>query len=257
MGVQSKFWRCSGEKMAPEISLDAWNCLGLGKTQADRETKLDYCRGIGSDVLCLNELWNHHEEAEDFVVSDKDAKDRAAGVGLLLSARILPHVMDAGSEGARIAWVRIRGPTCNLFIVGVYLPHSRRKAKPHARDVLERLEKFLRGRLGRHDCLIILGDFNAQLPRGFPGLTGKWTLSIQGDKGNAPLVMSFMRRHGLMATNTLFQPPRGESVATWQRPSRNALRLAELGGYPARTANRFRPKQLDYVLCITRWCSSV
>ena len=214
MGVLSKHWRCDGKKFGPELSFDAWNCLGLGKSPAEKATKLDYCRSIGSDVLCINELWNQQIEAEDFAVSEINKKDRPAGVGLLFSARILPFVRRTGSVGARIVWARIRGPTCNIVVVGIYLPHSKRKAKPHAQDVLDKLEDFIKHQVGSHECLIILGDLNAQLPRLVPGLTGRWTLSIQGDKGNAPKVMSFMRRCGLVATNTFFQPPRNKSVVT-------------------------------------------
>ena len=62
--------------------------MGLGKTSAEKLTKLDYCRGLGHDVLCLTELWNHQRAADDFVVSDLDKNDRAAGVGILLSDRL-------------------------------------------------------------------------------------------------------------------------------------------------------------------------
>ena len=93
MTVLSKHWLCSGRKIGSFLNLDAWNCLGLGKTEADRLTKLDYCRSLGSDVLCLTELWNQHSPAEDFVVSEVNPDDRAAGVGLLLSDRIRPHVV--------------------------------------------------------------------------------------------------------------------------------------------------------------------
>ena len=81
---------------------------------------------------------------------------------------------------------------------------------PHAHNVLKELEQFLT-KLGRHECVMVLGDLNAQFPRGVSNLTGKWTMSKKGDKGNAPQVMSFMRRHGLVAANTFFQPPRGQS----------------------------------------------
>ena len=207
------YWRQSEDRLDEYLNFTTWNSLGLGKYDVEKRTKLDYCRLLGFDALCLTELWNHQAAESDFVVSARDKKDRAAGVGILLSDRLRRHVKETGSEGARIVWVRVRGPTCNLLIVGVYLAHSKRLATPQAGDTLEILQRFLNAQ-GRHECVIILGDLNAQLPRNVTGLTGRWTLSKQGDKGNAPLVMGFMRRNELVASNTYFQPPRGYSVAT-------------------------------------------
>ena len=158
--------------------------MGLGKNEAEIRTKLEYCRSLNFDALCLTELWNHQTAEADFVVSTKNRKDRAGGVGILLGPKLLPYVVKTGSEGSRIVWVRIRGPTCNLVIVGVYLAHSKRKSSPHAEHTLRKLQTFLNS-LGRHECVSILGDLNAQLPRNVDGLTGKWTLSKKGDKGNA------------------------------------------------------------------------
>ena len=159
-------------------NMEFWNCLALGKTVAERDVKLDLCRSFGYDILCLTELWNQQAEKFDFCVSSIDPSDRAAGVGFLFSERIRPHVFKTGSCGSRIVWARIRGPVCNLVVVGVYLPHAGKKSLPHAEHVLEELGKFLDG-LGPHECVIILGDLNAQLPRSVDGLTGKWTWSIQ------------------------------------------------------------------------------
>ena len=122
--------------------------------------------------------------------------------------------------------------------------------------VLEKLNTFISG-LGRHECVIVLGDLNAQLPRSVSGLTGKWTWSIDGDKANAPKVLEFMRKFRLVAANSLFQPRRDHSVTTWHRPSDNAIRLADAAEYPKGGNRRTRPKQLDYILCSSRWKSSL
>ena len=262
MGLREKkrkkigYWRCLNKKLDLNLKLATWNCLSLGKTEAEREGKLAFCRELGYDVLCLTELWNQQSDREDFVVSDINRTDRAAGVGLLFSKRILPFVKRTGSCGARIVWARINGPTCNLVLVGVYLPHAGKKSQPHAEHVLLKLCEFLEG-LGRHECVVILGDLNAQLPRNVEGITGRWTWSIDGDNRNAPKVLSVMRRFGLVAMNSLFQPPRGHSVATWQRPSLRALRLAAQGGSPKGRTIRSRPKQIDYILCSSRWKSCI
>lgn len=62
------FWRCSGKKLELYLKLAAWNYLALGETEPDREWKLDFCRSLGYDVLCLSELWNQQLESDDFVM---------------------------------------------------------------------------------------------------------------------------------------------------------------------------------------------
>ena len=52
--------------------------------------------------------------------------DRASGVGILLSPRMEKKVLGFGSEGARVCWVRLSGPACNLFVLAVYMPHRGR-----------------------------------------------------------------------------------------------------------------------------------
>ena len=60
-------------------------------------------------------------------------------------------------------WSKIRGPTCNIVIVIVYLSHeSRGGGEPYAQDVIDELDEFIRTRIDRHECVIILGDLNAK-----------------------------------------------------------------------------------------------
>ena len=73
------------------------------------------------------------------------------------------HVIHTGCRGPRIVFARIRASPCNLFVVCVYIPHSGRQS-PSAADTMYELEDLLNSaRL--HDCVIVLGDFNAKLPR--------------------------------------------------------------------------------------------
>ena len=257
MGRRRRHWRGKNGVFSLFLALATWNCLGLGKSDEERDAKIDYCRSLGYDILCLTELWNHQRTKSDFLVSAVDKKDRPAGVGLLFSERLRPYVTSTGACGSRIVWARIKGPTCNLVVVGVYLPHSKRKSAPHAHEVLKQLSALM-GSFGSHECVIILGDLNAQLPRNKTGLTGRWTLSKKGDSGNAPEVMRFMGEFGMAAVNTFFQPKRNATVATWHRPSLDAIALGNQAGYQKRSrAWRSAPKQLDYILCRRRWRSCV
>ena len=46
--------------------------------------------------------------------------DPAVGVAILLSSRMADRLLDQGNVGARIVYVRLQGPVCNLFVIVTY-----------------------------------------------------------------------------------------------------------------------------------------
>ena len=62
--------------------------------------------------------------------------DPAAGVAIMLSPRMADRILDSGCVGSRIAWTRLAGPVCNMFIIVTYVPHRGRVRKPFAKDVI-------------------------------------------------------------------------------------------------------------------------
>ena len=42
-----------------------------------------------------------------------------------------------------VAWMRLKGPIYNIFVVVTYVPHKGRTAKPTATDTIEALGKLL------------------------------------------------------------------------------------------------------------------
>ena len=94
-------------------------------------------------------------------IAPKD--DSYAGVAILMSQRIARNVLYSGCCGACIVFVRVKASPCNLFVVSVYVPHSGRQA-PSASDTLAALEALL-SKVHQHDCVVLLGDFNAKLAR--------------------------------------------------------------------------------------------
>ena len=69
------------------LVLTTWNCLGLGRTNDERDAKIEYCHTLGYDILCLTELWNCQRTLRDFVVSAVDKKDRPTDVGLVFDEK--------------------------------------------------------------------------------------------------------------------------------------------------------------------------
>ena len=152
------------------LKLATWNCGGLSYTQRE------LCRELNYDILALTETHNKGTlpSKKDFICSDvAPTSDPYAGVALLLSDRLTKCVLHDGNNGSRIVYARIRADPCNLFVIGVYMPHTQRKQQPYFSDTLNRLDEVLL-KVRNNDCVIILGDLNCKLARNIPKRTGRW-----------------------------------------------------------------------------------
>ena len=65
--------------------------------------------------------------------------DPYAGVSILLSHWISKCVTPSGSCGPRITFIRVRSSPCNIFLVGVYIPHQHRRERLFYSDILLKL----------------------------------------------------------------------------------------------------------------------
>ena len=211
-----------------------WNCGGLSYTQRE------LCRDLNYDILALTEThdnnslpaWSNYLRADS-----APATDRSAGVGLLISDQVKRCIMHSGCIGSRIVYARVRGDVCNLFVIGIYVPHSKR-SNPSRAETLDELNTLLLS-VSQRDCVVILGDFNSRLPRSTEKLTGRWCTHRYEDDGGK-MIMNLMRKNRLVAASTLHQPRRRHTNATF------------IPRDP-----RYKPKQLDYIICSARWVSSV
>ena len=217
--------------------------------------------GMGFDVLGLTELhmvqnkklwkcsrWIASEDAE---FDEQGAcLDPASGVAILLSERFAKNVLAQGSVGSRIAWVRINGPVCPLFIVCIYVPHKFRQ-QPCATDVLSQLETLLSDckKIKKNDCLIVMGDFNCEIQRNIEGVSGKWFMNKRPDDGHSKDLVHLMQAHDLFAVDSLFRPKRSSMFCKQKKRVCNATYLQK--------DKSLRPKKLDYFLVSNRWKSSV
>ena len=167
-GFQGEGWSAK----FPLFKMATWNCRSL------TYERVQYCRTLGYDVLALTELWHNQAKFQSkdksFIVAEpkkiKKGKrkgkvrfpnDKAAGVTIMLSKRAQQKVQDFGSEGERVCYVRLKGPTTSLFIIAAYIPHRARTA-PCQDDTLHDVGAVLR-RVPQGDCICILGDFNEQM----------------------------------------------------------------------------------------------
>ena len=91
----------------------------------------NFCKELNYDVKGLTELHNLQNDkrfASDLFITSANAKiddngktiDPAAGVAILLSARMRGKIHRSGFIGTRIAWVRLQGPICPIFFVVLF-----------------------------------------------------------------------------------------------------------------------------------------
>ena len=138
-------------------------------------------------------------------------KDRAAGVGILLSPAAQQKVLSFGSISERVCFVRLEGPVCNLFIVATYVPH-RGRINPCQDDTIADLHEALK-QAPASDCIILLGDVNEQLGPNIKNRTGKW--AADKSSANADKILDLMAMHDLFSVGTKFEPKRGETTHTY------------------------------------------
>ena len=164
----------------------------------------------------------------------------------MLSQRMAAKILDSGHIGTRIAWVRLKGPVCNIFFIVSYIPHKGRTVTPQAGDTIEQLAKLLQT-VRKSECVILTGDFNCQLQRNVQGCTGKWCMTQHENKGHGNKVLDLMRTYDICAIDTYFKPKRKK----WQDRYRhcNATYMQKDG--------RRRPTKLDYLCVSNRWKSMI
>ena len=243
-----------GKQKTRPLSFGLWNTCGLS-----RERQIYAEEVLSHDVLGLVETWGTHEklsQSERWITCKGQCaeSDPAAGVAIRLSLRASQAVLNSGSEGQRIVWVRLQGQFTNYFVVVVYLPQRHRDKAPRQDDTMDELAGVLEmgARDFKRDCVVVMGDMNLRLPRSTPGITGKYCVHGRADQGGERL-MDLMYQHDLCAVSTMFRPrPGGRTIAEGKNKSQSlgsATYIPKTGGEG--------PKQIDYVLMSRRWSSSV
>ena len=219
-----------------QMKIGTWNCGGLSFTTREM------CRDLQYDILVVTETHNKGtlSSSTNFVTSDPaPASDPFSGVAIMLSDRVAKCVSHSGCVGSRIVYATVKAKPCNLFILGVYMPHKMRTEKPLPADTLSQLECVL-AKVHPHTCIILLGDLNCKLGRNVGKLTGKWCAQKYANAEGLKF-LELMKQFNLRASSTFFQPRRSKLG--------NATYLAK--------NPEFCPSQIDYILTSERWMSSI
>ena len=154
-----------------------WN----GHTHSLTYERFYYCQSLGLDVLALTKPWRNVPKFVDgtvhwtYSIAKKNDitglpvfdKDKADDVGILLSAKPQRKYL------LTICWVRLKGPTVNLFIVAVYICSPCKSMAGTTYNTMAELRKLLKG-VPNSYCTVLLGGFNEQLASGVVNGITEW-----------------------------------------------------------------------------------
>ena len=138
-------------RLGVKLKIATWNCGGLSYTLRD------LCAELGYDILVLTETHDKGtlRSSRNFITAEPAPdSDRFSGVAILFSDQAAKCVIHSGSIGSRIVYAKIRSAPCDLFVIGVYIPHKARKASPFAADTLRCVDSLLQ-KVNTNDCVIL------------------------------------------------------------------------------------------------------
>ena len=128
-----------------------------------------------------------------------------------------------------------QGKPFNMTVIQVYAPTTNAE-EAEVEWFYDDLQDFLE-LTPKRDVLFIIGDWNAKVgSQGIPGITGKFGLGVQNEAGQR--LTEFCQENTLVIANTLFQQNKRQCY-TWTSPDGQ------------------HRNQIDYILCIQRWRSSL
>ena len=126
---------------------------------------------------------------------------RRNGVAFIVNKRIQNAVLGCSLKNDKMISVHFQGKPFNITVIQVYTPTSNAE-EAEVEWFYEDLQDLLK--LTRQkDVLFITGDWNAKVgSQEIPGVTGKFGLGLQNEKGQR--LTEFCQENTLVIANTLF-----------------------------------------------------
>ena len=132
-------------------------------------------------------------------------------------------------------WSHFQGKPSNITVIQVYALTSNAE-EAEVEWFYEDLQDLLQW-TPKKDVLFIIGDWNAKVgSQEIPGLTGKFGLGVQNEAGQT--LTEFCQENALVIAKTLLQQHK-RRLYTWT------------------SADGQHRNQIDYILCIQQWRSSI
>ena len=142
----------------------SWNVktlLKMGRMEEVAREMLRYRIG----VLALQEIrWGGEgridKERYTFFYGG-ESKQGENGTGFMIDRRYRERIIEFKKINSRISILRMRNKIANITIVNIYAP-TEESDEEKKNEFYEELEKTC-DRIGKHDTLILLGDFNGKI----------------------------------------------------------------------------------------------
>ena len=133
------------------------------------------------DVLFLSETkstsYYSYISEQHLVVLSGNNRDKNAGVGLIVSPKVRPHLLDIIQVNPRIIHVSFKKQGGNLHLIGVYGPHAGLDLEEVRQPFWDQLEDHI-SKIPQPEPVYITGDFNVRFQarhKNDEGVTGPFT----------------------------------------------------------------------------------
>ena len=152
--------------------------------------------GVGHSVL--RQLQQEAAASGKLVILSNVAECEG-GVAIMISRATRQSLVESGHFGPHICWATIHCPFGKLVLIAVHCTDN---------QVFESLNEVLLS-IGRHTAVLVMGCFNAKLPRSCMqdgvALTGRYCMH-RNPNATGELLLQLMWTHGLTAVSTNFCP---------------------------------------------------
>ena len=192
----------------------------------------------GVDLLGISEMkWTgmgHFTSDEYEIYYSGQETLKRNGVAFICNNEIRRCVLGFNPVDDRITTIRIQCKPINITVVQIYAPTS--SAEEDSDAFYDKVQSVL-DQIPNGDILYIIGDWNAKVGKELSiDITGNFGLGKRNERGDQ--LVEFCSRNDLRIMNTFFKlHPR--RLYTWISPD-NSTR-----------------NQIDYILCKSRWKSSI
>ena len=150
----------------------------------------------------------------------------------MVNKRVQNVVLGCNLKNDRMISVCFQGKPFNITVIQAQVPTSNAEVEQFYEDLQDLLELT-----PNKDVFFIKGDWNAKVgSQETPAVTGKFGLGMWNEAGQR--LIEFCQENALVIANTLFQQHK-RRLYTW----------TSLHGQ--------HQNQIDYILCIQRWRSSI
>ena len=218
-------------------------CIGTWNVRSMDQGKLEVVKQemarVNIDILGISKLkWTGMSELNSdnhYIYHWGQEPLRRNGVAMIVNQRIQHAVLGWNLKNDRMISVCFQGKPFNITVIQVYALTSNTE-EAEVEWFYEDLQDLLE-LTTQKDVFLIIGDRNAKVgSQERQGVTGKFGLGVQNEEGQR--LIEFCQENTQVIANTIFQQHK-RRLYTWTPPDGQHW------------------NQIDYIICIQKWRSSI